>query len=73
MRYTPHNVVQTPWASRTAFQDGSVDVAHDGVRDYEEEEEEKDEEEDEGGGGGEEEGSRSVWKAKERESARARE
>lgn len=27
------NVVQTPWARRTAFQDGCVDVAHDGVRD----------------------------------------
>lgn len=33
VRYTPHNVVQTPWARRTAFQDGCVDVAHDGVRD----------------------------------------
>lgn len=33
MRYTLHNVVvQTPWARRTAFQGGSMDVAHDGVR-----------------------------------------
>jgi len=30
---TAHNVVQTPWARRTAFQGGSVDVAYDGVRD----------------------------------------
>lgn len=47
VRYTPHNVVQTPWARRTAFQGGSVDVAHDGVRGGGEEE---DEEEDEEGG-----------------------
>lgn len=25
-------VVQTPWVRRTAFQGGSTDVAHDGVR-----------------------------------------
>lgn len=52
MLYTPHNIVQTPWARRTAFQGGSVDVAHDGVRDDGEEE---GEEEDEEGGGEEEE------------------
>lgn len=32
MHYTPHNTVQTPWARRTAFQDGSMDAARDGVR-----------------------------------------
>lgn len=69
MRYTPHNVVQTPWARRTAFQGGSVDVAHDGVRDCGKGE--KGEEEDEGGGGGEE-GSGSVWKAKGREREKER-
>lgn len=32
LHYTPHNVVQTPWARRTAFQGGSMDKARDGVR-----------------------------------------
>jgi len=71
-RKTPcatHNVVvQTLWARRTAFQDGSTDVAHDGVRGVrrEEEKEEKDEEE------GEEETERSAWKVEERKKKRER-
>lgn len=32
VHYTPQTVVQTPWVRRTAFQGGSMDVAHDGVR-----------------------------------------
>jgi len=50
VHYTPHNViVQTPWARRTAFQGGSMDMAHDGVKGsrQEEEKEEEDEEEEE--------------------------
>lgn len=44
-----HNVVvQTPWARRTAFQGGSMDVAHDGVRGGRREEEEEEEDEEEG-------------------------
>ncbi|KYN21407.1 hypothetical protein ALC57_06333 [Trachymyrmex cornetzi] len=67
VHYTPHNVVvQTPWARRTAFQGGSMDMAHDGVRGsrQEEEKEEEDEEEEEEG---KEETEGSVWKVKERE------
>lgn len=49
VRYTLHNiVVQTPWARRTAFQGGSMDVAHDGVRGGRREEEEEEEDEEEG-------------------------
>jgi len=82
VHYTPHNVVvQTPWARRTAFQGGSMDMAHDGVRgsrqeeekeeedeeEEEEEEEDEEEEEEEEEEEGKEETERSAWKVEERE------
>lgn len=68
VRYTLHNiVVQTPWARRTAFQGGSMDVAHDGVRGGRREEEEEEEDEEEGG---EEKTERSVSKVEERKRER---
>lgn len=67
--HTTHNVVvQTPWARRTAFQGGSMDVAHDGVRGGRREEEEEEEDEEEG----EEKAERSAWKVEERERKRER-
>lgn len=66
VRYTLHNiVVQTPWARRTAFQGGSMDVAHDGVRGGRREEEEEEEDEE-----GEEKTERSVSKVEERKRER---
>lgn len=68
VRYTLHHVVvQTPWARRTAFQGGSMDVAHDGVRGGWREEEEEEEEEEEDEEEGEEKAERSAWKVQERE------